>query len=168
LWELLEMEFQKKIQKAQVIIDSFSGEDRTRLLDICNEIKRAQDDLNREAKDYFNDCMQRCQGICCRNIGINDVVTLLDLIYILAINKKITARVHTCAQAETLFPADCLFLQNGQGPCLFSANSKPERCIITFCGEVRPIRKEIRAVRSKFNKLSRYTKIKRPFLWVRF
>jgi hypothetical protein len=162
------MELQNKIQKAQVIIDSFSGEDRTRLLDICHEIKSAQDDLNREAADYFKDCMQRCQGICCRNICINDVVTLLDLIYIFALNKEIFAQVHTCAQAETLFAADCLFLQHGLGPCLFSANIKPERCIITFCGETRPIKKEIKAVRSKFNKLSRYTKVKRPFLWVRF
>jgi hypothetical protein len=162
------MELQKKIEKAQVIIDSFSGEDRTKLLDICHEIKSAQDDLNREAEDYFKDCMQRCQGICCRNICINDVVTQLDLVYILAINKQISARVHACAQAEALFSADCLFLQNGQGPCLFSANIKPERCIITFCGEIRPIKKEIKAVRSKFSKLSRYTKIKRPFLWMRF
>ncbi len=162
------MELEKKIEKAQVIIDSFLGEERNRLLDICHEIKSAQDDLNREAKDYFKDCMHRCGGICCRNICINDVVTLLDLIFILSINKEISATVHACAQAETLFPADCLFLQNGVGPCIFTANLKPERCIITFCGELRPIKREIKAVRSKFSKLSRYTKIKRPFLWVRF
>ena len=162
------MELQKKIEKAQVIIDSFLGEERTWLIDICHEIKSAQDDLNREAKDYFKNCMQRCQGICCRNICINDVVTLLDLIYILALDREISSRVHECAQSETLFSADCLFLQNGVGPCIFTANMKPERCIITFCGETRPIKTEIKAVRSKFSRLSRYTKIKRPFLWVRF
>jgi len=162
------MEMEKKIEKAQLIVDSFLGEERTRLLDICHEIKSAQDNLNREAQDYFKDCMQRCQGICCRNICINDVVTLLDLIYILTINKEISSRVHASAQAETLFSADCLFLQKGVGPCIFAASIKPERCIITFCGETRPIKREIKAVRSKFSKLSRYTKIKRPFLWVRF
>ena len=162
------MEFEKKIQKAQIIIDSFLGEERTQLLDICHEIMCAQDNLNREAQDYFKDCMQRCKGICCRNICINDVVTLLDVIYILTINKEIASRLQTCAQSETLFTADCLFLENGTGPCLFPGNMKPERCIITFCGEVRPIKREIKAVRSKFSKLSRYTKIKRPFLWIRF
>ncbi len=162
------MELQKKIEKARAIIDSLCVRDRVRLLDICDEIKHAQQELNREAADHFNDCMQRCRGICCRNICINDVVTQLDLIYILAIEKDVLEQVCTCAQAETLFSADCLFLQNRLGPCLFAADSKPERCIITFCGETRPIRKEIKAVRSKFSKLSRFTKIKRPFLWIRF
>ena len=50
------MEMEKKIEKAQVIVDSFLGEERTRLLDICHEIKSAQDNLNREAQDYFKDC----------------------------------------------------------------------------------------------------------------
>lgn len=162
------MELQKKIEKAQAIVDSFSGQDRIRLLEICYEIMSAQDALNGEARDYFKHCMQQCRGICCRNICINDVVTLLDLIYILAVNKNVLAQVLACAQAETLFSADCLFLEGGLGPCLFAANSKPERCIITFCGEIRPIKREIKAVRSKFSKLSRYTKIKRPFLWIGF
>lgn len=162
------MELQKKILKAQTIIDSFHGEDRTRLLQICHEIKSAQDHLNKEAESYFKDCIQRCQGICCRNICINDVVTLLDLIYILAINQEVSPVVHTCAQSETLFTADCLFLENGVGPCVFSGSMKPERCIITFCKDIQPIKRDIKAVRSKFSKLSRYTKIKRPFLWVGF
>ena len=162
------MELKNKIQKAQTIIDSFVGEERTRLLDICFDIRKAQDALNIEAQNFFKDCAERCKGICCRNICINDVVTLLDLIYILTIQKEIADQVESCAQGETLFSADCLFLRNGTGPCLFQANTKPERCIITFCADIRPIRREIKAVRSKFNKLSRYTKIRRPFLWIGF
>ena len=138
------------------------------MLDICHEIKRAQENLNREAGNYFNYCAQRCRGICCRNICINDVVTQLDLIYILAIDEDISDLVHSCAQRESLFSEDCLFLQDGAGPCIFAADVKPERCIITFCVEVRPIKREIKAIRSNFNKLSRFTKIKRPFLWIRF
>ena len=162
------MELNHKIIKARSIIDSFTGEERARLLGICLEIREAQDALNAEAQSFFKDCAERCRGICCRNILVNDVVTLLDLIYILAIQKEIAPQVETCAQAETLFTADCLFLRNGTGPCVFQANIKPERCIITFCRDIRPIRREIKAVRSKFSKLSRYTKIRRPFLWIGF
>ena len=162
------MELQKKIEKAKLIIESFTGKERIRLLDICNQIKSAQDNLNNEAADLFTDCMQRCQGLCCRNICINDVVTQLDLIYILALDKCISDQVSTCAEAETLFPSDCLFLEDGVGPCIFAYNMKPERCVITFCGETRHIKREIKAVRAAFNKLSRHTRIKRPFLWVRY
>ena len=138
------MELVRKIQKAQTIINSFIGEERTRLLDICFEIQNAQNALNSEAGDFFKDCMQRCQGICCRNIYINDVVTLLDLIYILSLQEEIAVRMQTCAQSETLFSADCLFLKHGTGPCLFAADIKPERCIITFCTLIsRVISREI-------------------------
>jgi hypothetical protein len=162
------MELEKKIQKAQTIVDSFHGEGRRRLLDICRGIQFAQDALNRDAADCFKDCLERCQGICCRNICINEVVTLLDLIYILSMQTELAAQVRDCARRETLFTADCLFLKNGTGPCLFSANLKPERCIITFCVETRSIRSQIKAVRSRFSKLSRYTKFRRPFLWLKF
>lgn len=162
------MELEKKIQKAQSIRDSFIGVEHTRLMNLCFQIQKAQDALNREARDFFKDCMERCQGICCRNICINDVVTLLDLIYILSLDKAVAAQIHKCAQAETLFTADCLFLQDGAGPCIFAANIKPERCIITFCTDTQPIKREIKTVRSKFSKLMYYTMIRRPLLWISF
>jgi hypothetical protein len=70
------------------------------------------------------------------------------------------------ARRERLFSADCLFLMEEKGPCLFHPSVKPERCIITFCEDTSPIRREIRSVRSAFSKLSRYTKLRRPFFWI--
>ena len=162
------MELHNKIIKAQRIIESLKGDDEEKLKRICHDIQCAQDDLNSGARSFFNACIQTCQGICCRNINVNDVVTQLDLIYVLSMKRKMVDRVIGCAGSETLYTADCPFLEKGIGPCIFPANVKPERCIITFCGETRPIRREIKAVRSGFSKLSRYTKIKRPFLWLRF
>jgi hypothetical protein len=160
------MELGKKIQRAQIIIQSFDGEQRTRLLNICGQIQNAQVALNLAADTLLRDCAERCKGLCCRNICINDVITQLDLIYILSLQKEIAAQVEKCAQAETLFSADCLFLQDGTGPCIFAADSKPERCIITFCQDTHPLRSEIKAVRSGFSRLSRYTRLHRPLFGI--
>lgn len=162
------MELYNKIIKAQRIIESLKSDEEKTVQRICHDIQRAQDALNTEARSYFNACIQTCQGICCRNINVNDVVTQLDLIYVLSMKRKMADRVIEYAGSESLYTADCPFLEKGIGPCIFPANIKPERCIITFCGETRPIRREIKAVRSGFSKLSRYTKIKRPFLWLWF
>jgi hypothetical protein len=162
------MELHNKIVKAQHFIESLSEDENRSLLRICRDIQRAQDALNTGASSFFNACMGSCRGICCRNINVNDVVTKLDLIYVLSMKNKMSDQIIKCAGAESLFTADCLFLEKGLGPCILPTNVKPERCIITFCGETRPIRREIKAVRSKFSKLSRFSKIKRPFLWIRF
>lgn len=162
------MELQYKIQKALRFIDSLSGKEREALQNICFEIQRAQAALNAAAVSYFQRCMLECRGVCCKNIHVNDVVTQLDLVYVLSMKEVSSDQILEFATSEKLFSADCLFLKDGQGPCFFPANIKPERCIITFCGETRPIRRELKAIRSKFNKLSRFTRFKRPFIWIRF
>ena len=160
------MELRKKIQRAQTIIHSFDGARRAKLLALCLEIQHAQAALNLAAEPFFEACIGRCKGLCCRNICINDVITQLDLIYILALHEEIAGQMEKCAQAETLFSADCLFLHNGTGPCIFSPDAKPERCIVTFCQDTRPIKAHIRTVRSTFSKLSRYTRFRRPLLGI--
>jgi len=162
------MELENKIDKAHRFIDSLNAAQLKDLQRICRDIMVSQDDLNVQAAEYFKRCMRACEGICCKNINVNDVVTQLDLIYVLAMGNHSATRVQACAALESLYTADCPFLANRVGPCIFPPNIKPERCIITFCGETRPIRKAIKVVRSGFSKLSRYSKIKRPFLWVRF
>jgi hypothetical protein len=162
------MELHNKILKAQHFIESLSADEKTALMRICRDIQCAQDALNNGARSFFDACIGSCQGICCRNINVNDVVTQLDMIYVLSMKKKMAGQVTQCVGSESLFTADCLFLENGIGPCIFPSNVKPERCIITFCDETLPIKREIKAVRSKFSKLSRFSKIKRPFLWMRF
>lgn len=162
------MELEKKIIQAHRIVKSLTGQDAVKLHRICYGIQCAQNDLIRSADPFFEICMKKCKGICCKNLNINDVVNLLDLIYILAMNIDLLSKVTECSKLESIYTADCPFLKDGIGPCLFTENVKPERCILSFCSETHPIRREIKAVRSNFNKLSRFTKIKRPFLWILF
>lgn len=156
------------IEKARKLVNSMAGDQARRLRHICREITVAQQRLNAEAEPYFVRCTQRCQGICCKNIHINEIVNILDLIYILTVKPELYPKLKASAANERIFSADCLFLQNGAGPCLFPSDSKPERCILTFCEDTTSIRHATRAVRSKFSKLSRYTKLRRPFFWIGF
>lgn len=156
------------IEKARKLVNSMAGDQAQRMRHICREITAAQQRLNAEAEPYFVRCMQRCQGICCKNIHINEIVNILDLIYILTVKPGLYPTLKASAANERIFSADCLFLQNGTGPCLFPSDIKPERCILTFCEDTTSIRHATRAVRSKFSKLSRYTKLRRPFFWISF
>jgi hypothetical protein len=49
-----------------------------------------------------------------------------------------------CLARESFFPSDCIFLENGTGPCLFPDSLRPERCIISFCGVEPSVRKRDR------------------------
>jgi hypothetical protein len=162
------MQLGNTIEKARQLVASMSGPQASHLRTICLEIRDAQDKLNIEAAPFFADCMQRCKGMCCRNIHVNEIVNMLDMIYILTMMPDIYDCLRENAHKERIFSADCLFLDNGTGPCIFPPNLKPERCIITFCSDTVPIKKEIKSVRAKFSKLSRYTKLKRPFIWIGF
>ena len=162
------MELSRNIRKARELISSFRGEEENRLLKICDEIKLAQHCLNQAAAGYFADCMRRCGGICCRNIRVSDILTLLDFVFILAVNPELTCQVADLSRKETLFSADCLFLRNGTGPCIFAPDAKPERCIVTFCSSVGPVKKEIRTVGRNFSKLWRHLMIRRPVSWFGF
>lgn len=150
------------------MIDSLRTSERYLLLQICRQIQASQKDLNSAAYGFFKNCLQCCRGICCRNIYINDIVTLLDLVFILSINPAYTLFLRNLAQKETLFSANCLFLKNNIGPCVFSQDTKPERCIITFCQNTQSIKKEIRKVQEKFSKLERYLIFRNPLLWFGF
>ena len=160
------MQLQYTIEKARKLVDSLTGSQALRLNGICEEIRQAQRRLNDEAEPFFERCIQQCRGICCKNIHINEIVNFLDLIFILTLAPEIYTELHRAASREQIFSADCLFLRNGSGPCLFPSTIKPERCILTFCQDTTPIGREIKAVRSRFTKLSRYTKLRRPHIWI--
>jgi len=76
--------------------------------------------------------------------------------------------IFRCAENESLFSANCVFLENGTGPCIFPPAAKPHKCIATFCGNTGPVRKELRALRSSFNKLFRFMLVKKPGLVLGF
>ena len=162
------MEIDHKINKAASVVKRFAGPKRERLRHLGTQIQAAQDRLNAAAGSYFDYCVSHCRGLCCRNIQINDIITWIDLVYILLMDDIDAQRMRSCSSAETLFTADCLFLADGVGPCIFAPNCKPERCIITFCGDTQPIQKHIRSVRTQFSRLSRYILFQKPLAWLQF
>ena len=107
--------------------------ERESLMGICAEIHGAQQVLTEKAAPLLAQCMAGCSGLCCRNIRVADIITKWDLLYILAMQPALEERMADCLEQEGLFPANCLFLENGIGPCLFPDNLRPERCIISFC-----------------------------------
>jgi hypothetical protein len=137
-------------------IDALDADERQRLTDICEDIYRAQVQLSENAVPILAKCMAGCQGLCCRNIIPADIVTEWDLIYILVMAPQVEPAMAVCLQREAFFSADCIFLANGTGPCLFPDNLRPERCIISFCKVEPLVEQEIKQVMRGFSRLIRF------------
>lgn len=151
-----------KFIKAQGIIERSGDKDLIAIKDVCEEIQRAQNKLLDEAKDVLKYCNDRCRGLCCRNIYPDDIITLADFVYILAMKSSVRDEISECLKKETLFSSSCIFLKRGEGPCIFPSDLRPEMCITSFCGGDTTIRKEINMVGSKFNKLIRFILLRKP------
>lgn len=145
-----------KFSKAERLIKILDKENPYKLETICREIRIAQNKLLKEAGRVLTGCQDRCRGLCCRNIHPDEIITQLDFVYILKMEDSMRDMILKCSNSETMYSANCVFLEGGEGPCILPPNSRPEKCIITFCGEETPIKKEIRLVRSNFNRLLRY------------
>jgi len=151
-----------KFKKAQEIIERSGNKDLIAIKEICEKIQRAQNKLLEEGKDVLKYCQDRCQGLCCRNICPDDIITLADFVYILAMESSLREEISECLKKETLFSSSCIFLKSGEGPCIFPSDLRPEKCITSFCGGDTTIRKEINMVGSKFSKLIRFILLRKP------
>lgn len=151
-----------KFRKAAQIIDALDPRERTALEAICGDIQRAQVRLLQQAQGVLRMCIEQCQGLCCRNVYPDDLITLADCVYVLVADPLRKQHLIQCLQHESMFSADCLFLENGVGPCLFPSDSRPEKCLITFCGDDRPVKPAIRVVRSHFSRLTRFIMWRKP------
>jgi len=149
-------------RKASNIIDSLSQAELVRLDDICMQIQTAEAHLNDTAKPSLERCMSQCKGLCCRNIHLNEIICVADFVFVLMVEDKLRPEMTKCLENAQLFSADCIFLQNSVGPCLFPDISKPQICICTFCGDDEIMKKEIREVRAAFNALSRFLLFRKP------
>jgi hypothetical protein len=99
---------------------------------------------------------------------LDTIITLLDFVFILSLDGGIKTDLLNAAKNESLFSADCIFLRHQVGPCIFAPTIKPERCIITFCTDCRPLNPEIKAIRAAFSRLYRFLVLRRPFIWFGF
>ena len=150
------MSLNYEFKKALSFISRLPPEDRNALSSICKDIRQAEDDLNERAESLLQKCITACTGICCRNIRLDDIIGFYDFTYILATENGLKDDMAACLRDETLYSADCIFLKNGTGPCIFPSNARPRICITTFCFDDTPAKKEIRRVNQQFNRLSRF------------
>ena len=150
-------------------IDALDADERETLFSICRDIHRSQETLTNKATPLLARCMTKCQGLCCRNIHPADIITEWDLVFILAMAPQIEDAMAACLTRERFFPSDCIFLENGTGPCLFPDNLRPERCIISYCRVEPTIEKEIGRVMGGFSRLIRFfmfRPLRRLFRWL--
>jgi hypothetical protein len=150
-------------KKAGKIINQLSPGDLITVEKICQEIQAAEDALNRKAEENLVKCLKKCEGLCCRNIRLDEIISLYDFIYLLTVQNSMRAKISKCLENEDLFyPADCIFLSDGKGPCIFPSNTRAAVCITTFCSNEAPIKREIRCVKRKFIKLNWFILTRKP------
>ena len=153
-----------KIQTADDILARLSEKERSRLDDLCRQIRKEQERLQRAGRALFERCITGCEGLCCKNVIADELITLIDFVFILAASSASAADLLPLAEEEPLFTADCMFLKNGVGPCIFPDGIRPEKCVLSFCGDDRPIAENIRSVHRGFVRLHRFLLARKPVL----
>jgi hypothetical protein len=155
-------------KKAAKIIVQLSLDDLIALEKICREIQAAENALNRKGEEHLVKCLSRCEGLCCRNIRLDEIISLYDFIYFLTVQNSMRAKISKCLESEDPFyPADCLFLTDGKGPCIFPSNARAAVCITTFCSNDASIKREIQCVKRKFIKLNWFILTRKPRALIR-
>ena len=162
------MGLQYQFKKAQKTISRLAPGDRQRLEEICGDIQQAEKRLRVAAEDALVRCGTVCRGICCRNIDLDAILGLPDFVYILILENHLADRMAACLQNEDpLYIADCIFLENGTGPCIFSDTVMPEVCITTFCTTETPAQEEIKQLKWKFFRLGWFVSTLPLRVWLR-
>jgi len=152
-----------KYRQANKIINGLDDESLARTRAIGQEIQNAEKQLSHKGEKLFLKCKLECQGLCCRNIHSDSIISHYDLLFIMVMNPEISGMIATCLEKENLFyPSDCIFLKNGSGPCIFPSDSMPEICITAFCNYEKTIEKEINILKRKFIKLSWFIWSRKP------
>lgn len=142
-------------RKADRLLKKMPPGDRDGLLPICHELREAQAGLLAAAAKPMKRCIERCAGMCCRNIELDPIISHWDLLFILALAPQTRSEIQHCLLKEDpLYRTDCIFLRGGIGPCIFPDTVRPEVCVTTFCENDRPVRREIRRVKRLFFRLA--------------
>ena len=158
-----------KFKKAIRIVDNLSPADRVVLERKCRLIQAAEDELLKRAEENMVRCLTGCEGLCCRNAQFDDIISHWDFVFLLTVEKDLRQKISECLEKEIpFFSADCLFLENGKGPCIFPAHSRPEICITTFCGSDQKIKKEISKVKSGFLRMTWFVMLRKPRALMRY
>ena len=156
------MSLNYKFRKAEQLVRGLNEHEAPVFRKLCDDVRQAQAGLLRQGQVIMTYCREGCGGLCCRNVIPDDLITQLDVVFMVGAEAAAAEALENCLQREGLFTADCIFLVDGVGPCLFPADARPERCLVSFCGEVGLLRSEIRRVRSAFSALSRFLMLRPP------
>jgi hypothetical protein len=144
-------------RKAVTTIDRLAPSDLADLYGRCREIQVAEDRLLAAGRSALSGCYRGCEGLCCRNVAIDEIIGFTDFIYILTLAGYFRDSMTICLEKENrIFASDCIFLLNGKGPCIFPPAVRPEVCITTFCANTVSVNAEIRQVKYLFLKLNLY------------
>ncbi|NOX33941.1 MAG: hypothetical protein GXP56_09425 [Deltaproteobacteria bacterium] len=142
-------------KKAKKISHQFSRDDRAVVKALCCKIKTAQGELLQAAEKNMLKCIQICKGMCCKNLDIDSIFSQWDFIFILSLLPHLQDDMEKRLESHLfLFYADCPFLKDKDGPCMFPSGVKAQICIITFCGDDKFLKKSIKKVNYLFFKLS--------------
>jgi len=148
------MNLQYKFKQATRFINDLCPEEYSALKNICKEIQGAENKLRINAEDLLQRCYTACEGLCCRNLDLDAVISKEDFVYLLTNASELRDTIAACLQNEVaFFTFDCIFLKNGIGPCIFPPDVRPLTCLVTFCGDETSVKKEITQVKKKFLKL---------------
>ena len=157
------MSLRYKLGKARRLLSSLSADENAELRQICETIRHSQETLLANALPAMQQCLHNCEGLCCRNARVDDIIGLMDLVYILTLTPEFEATMVLRVANETPFySADCMFLEVNGGPCIFASAVRPEVCITTFCSGDRHILKEIRDVKRRFFRLNTFFLLRKP------
>ncbi|MDJ0856957.1 MAG: hypothetical protein QNI88_17230 [Desulfobacterales bacterium] len=157
------MSLRYKLNKGRNLLAALSPEEHANLTRICEDIRRSQEMLLENAGPAMQQCLNNCEGLCCRNARVDDIIGLWDLVYILTLAPDLAADMAARAEREPPFySANCMFLKADTGPCIFAATIRPEVCVTTFCSGDETIQREIRRVKRQFFKIGLFFFWRRP------
>ncbi|MEW6260351.1 MAG: hypothetical protein AB1547_10655 [Thermodesulfobacteriota bacterium] len=150
------MELTHALIDARRWLASCSAEDIDHLRSVCLDIHEAEKRLMQASAFYLQRCIHHCEGLCCRNVFLGEVMGFEDFCFLLVLRPDcFEALFSQASHLKTMFTADCPFLLNGVGPCSLPEAVRPEVCITSFCMQTPDADAAIGAVQARFRKLSR-------------
>jgi len=85
---------------------------------------------------------------------VDEIVSFYDFILVLLLAPSLADLLARRVEAvQGLHNADCVFLKDGRGPCIFPEDLKPERCVASFCFGTSRIRRDLSRLRRSFTRL---------------
>lgn len=157
------MSLRIKFNRAAFIIENLHPDHARRLKQICHDIQNAQEALRHSAGPLLAKCINGCEGLCCRNIQPDEIISLWDCIFILGAGNIEPAQIADHLDQEVpLFRSDCIFLSDGIGPCIFPANTRPEVCLASFCTDASSVKKEVGRLKWQFLRINRLILLNQP------